>query len=79
MATDALGATAATAGRGAWLAAYAGTALGALRGVLSVVRPAAWVLIALAILLWVSGQLLGWWELEVAHLHRCTEVGSCLT
>lgn len=78
MATDALGATAATAGRGAWLAAYAGTALGALRGVLSVVRPAAWVLIALAILLWVSGQLLGWWELTVAAVVVTSVLALCL-
>lgn len=75
MTTDALGATAATAGRGAWLAEYAGTAL---RGVLSVVRPAAWVLIPLAIVLWVSGQLLGWWELTVAAVVVTTVLALCL-
>ena len=75
MTTDALGATAATAGRGAWLAEYAGTAL---RGVLSVVRPAAWVLIPLAIVLWVSGQLLGWWELTVAAVVVTSVLALCL-
>lgn len=32
----------------------------------SAVRPLAWVLIALAIVFWVGGQLLGWWEFTVA-------------
>lgn len=78
MTTDALGAAAATADRRAWPAEYAGSALRALRGVLSVVRPAAWVLIALAIVLWVSGQLLGWWELTVAAVVVTTVLALCL-
>lgn len=78
MTTDALGAAAATSDRRAWPAEYAGSALRALRGVLSVVRPAAWVLIALAIVLWVSGQLLGWWELTVAAVVVTTVLALCL-
>lgn len=78
MTSDALGAAAATADRRAWPAEYAGSALRALRGVLSVVRPAAWVLIALAIVLWVSGRLLGWWELTVAAVVVTTVLALCL-
>lgn len=78
MTTDALGAAAATADRRALPAEYAGSALRALRGVLSVVRPAAWVLIALAIVLWVSGRLLGWWELTVAAVVVTTVLALCL-
>ncbi|MBN9172466.1 MAG: DUF58 domain-containing protein [Microbacterium sp.] len=31
-----------------------------------VIRPAAWVLIVAAVVLWVAGESLGWWELTVA-------------
>lgn len=78
MTTDALGATAAAADRRAWLAEHAGAAVRALRGLLSVVRPAAWVLIALALVLWVSGQALGWWELTVAAVVVTTVLALCL-
>ncbi len=36
------------------------------RGVLSVARPATWVLIFSALALWIAGRVLGWWELTVA-------------
>ena len=41
-------------------------AVAALGRVFAVVRPAAWVLIAGAIALWIAGGALGWWELTVA-------------
>ena len=37
-----------------------------LRTGLGVIRPAAWVLIVAAAVLWVAGESLGWWELTVA-------------
>lgn len=46
----------------------ASAALAWLRGVFGVFRPAAWVLLALTVTLWVGGQLLGWWELTVAAI-----------
>lgn len=78
MATEALGATPTAADRRAWLAEHAGTALRGLRGVLSVVRPAAWVLIFAAIALWVSGSVLGWWELTVAAVVVTTVLVLCV-
>ena len=78
MTTDALGATATAADRRAWLAEHAGPALRAVRGVLSVVRPVAWVLIVAAIVLWVFGQLLGWWELTVAAIVVTTVLVLCV-
>ncbi|MBU4464833.1 MAG: DUF58 domain-containing protein [Actinobacteria bacterium] len=36
------------------------------RGILRVVRPAAWVLIAATIALWIGGDVMGWWELTIA-------------
>ena len=56
----------------------ASIALRWLRGVLAVVRPVAWVLIAAAVVLWIFGQLLGWWELTVAAVVVATVLVLCL-
>ena len=46
--------------------AWAPRRLARARATLSVVRPAAWVLIVGAVVLWVAGESLGWWELTIA-------------
>jgi uncharacterized protein (DUF58 family) len=48
-----------------------------LRLILSAVRPLAWVLIGLAIGLWVIGQVFGWWELTVAAVIIAVTVALC--
>ncbi|TQJ30564.1 DUF58 domain-containing protein [Microbacterium sp. SLBN-146] len=47
------------------------------RGILSVIRPLAWVLIVAAIVLWITGQTLGWWELTVTAVVIATVVALC--
>ncbi|MGW9585795.1 DUF58 domain-containing protein [Microbacterium sp. NPDC055455] len=82
MATEALGqATAAEDRR----AQYGDLALAVLRPagaalgrVFGVVRPAAWVLIAGAVALWIAGQALGWWELTVAAVVVAAVLVLCL-
>lgn len=48
-----------------------------LRLVVSVVRPAAWVLIAAVVVLAVAGASLGWWELTVAAVVLAALLGLC--
>ncbi|KAA9106452.1 DUF58 domain-containing protein [Microbacterium rhizomatis] len=51
--------------------------LGRVRAVLSVARPVTWVLIAGAVVLWIAGQALGWWELTVAALVIAVTLALC--
>lgn len=53
----------------------AGAALGRIAGV---VRPVTWVLIAGAIVLWIAGSSLGWWELTVAATVIAVVLALCL-
>lgn len=66
MTTEALGSTAPLPDRREWFGAATARAARRLRGVAGVVRPAAWVLISAAVVLWITGSALGWWELTVA-------------
>ncbi|MDR2999071.1 MAG: DUF58 domain-containing protein [Microbacterium sp.] len=81
MASETLPAAPSTARRDAgWrdIAAVVGSRIGArLRILLSAVRPLAWVLIGLAIVLWTVGLLLGWWELTVAAMIVTVIVALC--
>ncbi|MGZ0712049.1 DUF58 domain-containing protein (plasmid) [Coraliomargarita sp. W4R53] len=67
--------------RPSWWTDAAGDAASALlrrsRDVTSVIRPAAWVLIAVALVLWVGGQTLGWWELTIAAVVVTTTLVLC--
>jgi uncharacterized protein (DUF58 family) len=82
MASQALGSPAAAQERGAAVgsaaAHLASIALRWLRGVVGVVRPAAWVLIAAAVALWILGQMLGWWELTIAAVVVTSVLLLCL-
>lgn len=66
MTTDALGTTAPAQDRRAVSEAVASRALRIVAGILGVVRPVAWVLIVVAVVLWIAGRSLGWWELTIA-------------
>lgn len=68
MTTEALGQAAPARSRRDWWLDVASRAWDRVRAVLVVVRPAAWVLIAAAAVLWVAGPALGWWELTVAAI-----------
>ncbi|MFE6736610.1 DUF58 domain-containing protein [Microbacterium sp. NPDC057650] len=60
------------------IAAVVASRVGArLQRIASVVRPLGWILIALAIGLWVVGQLLGWLEFTVAGLVLALVVVIC--
>lgn len=60
-------------------AATAGSAVArAARVVADVVRPAAWVLLGLAVLLWIGGAVLGWRELTVAAFIIAAALVICL-
>jgi uncharacterized protein (DUF58 family) len=81
MTSHALGTTGAAQERGVAVgvaAHLASAALRWLRGALAVVRPVAWVLIAAALVLWIFGQALGWWELTVAAVVVTTVLALCL-
>ncbi|MCC2032987.1 DUF58 domain-containing protein [Microbacterium allomyrinae] len=65
-------------GLGGALGEYALIALRMLRGALGVVRPTAWVLLAAAVVLWVLGRSLGWWELTVAAVVVTVVLALCL-
>ncbi|MCP2635313.1 DUF58 domain-containing protein [Microbacterium sp. HD4P20] len=81
MTSHALGTTDAAQQRGVAVGAaahLASIALRWLRGVVAVVRPVAWVLIAAALVLWVFGQVLGWWELTVAAVVVTSVLALCL-
>ncbi|MFE4725063.1 DUF58 domain-containing protein [Microbacterium sp. NPDC056736] len=82
MATEALGQATAAEDRRAQYGELAlavlrpaGAALGRVFGV---VRPAAWVLSAGAVALWIAGQALGWWELTVAAVVVAVVLLLCL-
>ncbi|MFC4140709.1 MULTISPECIES: DUF58 domain-containing protein [unclassified Microbacterium] len=81
MASETLPAAPSTTRRDAgWrdIAAVVGSRIGArLRLILSAVRPLAWVLIGLALTLWVIGLMLGWWELTVAAMIITVTVALC--
>ncbi|MFT4230514.1 MAG: DUF58 domain-containing protein [Microbacterium sp.] len=49
-----------------------------VRAIAGVVRPAAWVLIALAVVLWVAGSVLGWLELTVVAVVVTVALALCL-
>ena len=66
MTTEALGSAAPVTERREWWETIAEHAVRWLRGAVAVVRPAAWVLIVVAVALWITGATLGWWELTVA-------------
>lgn len=60
------------------VAALIGARVGArLRKIASVVRPLAWVLIAVVIVFWIIGQRLGWAELTVAAVVTAITVALC--
>ncbi|MGM1017064.1 MAG: DUF58 domain-containing protein [Actinomycetota bacterium] len=48
-----------------------------LRIIASVIRPLAWVLMASAIVCWILGQAMGWWELTVAAVVIAVTVALC--
>ncbi|MHC2998345.1 DUF58 domain-containing protein [Microbacterium sp. HJ5] len=77
MTTEALAPAPATADRWDRWGAIAARAARAARGVLGVVRPAAWVLIAGAVVLWIAGATLGWWELTVAAVVLTALLALC--
>lgn len=81
MTSHALGTAGAAQERGVAVGAaahLASIALRWLRGVIAVVRPVAWVLIAAAVVLWIFGQILGWWELTVAAVVVTAVLVLCL-
>ncbi|MDY0907945.1 DUF58 domain-containing protein [Microbacterium sp. CFBP9034] len=77
MTTEALGTAIPSQDRRERLEATTAHAAHWLRGVLRVVRPAAWVLIAGAVVLWIAGGALGWWELTVAAVVITTLLALC--
>lgn len=48
-----------------------------LRLILGAIRPLAWVLMGLAIGLWITGQVFGWWELTVAAVVIAVTIVLC--
>ena len=50
---------------------------GVCASVVRVIRPAAWVLIAAAVVLWIGGQALGWAELTVAAVVLTVALALC--
>lgn len=77
MTTEALGQAAPAADRREWWGELAARVWRRLRRVLDVVRPAAWVLIGGAVVLWVAGAALGWWELTVAAVVLTVLLSLC--
>lgn len=77
MTTEALGAAVPAADRREWWGAIAVRVARRLRRVFVVVRPAAWVLLAGAVALWISGASLGWWELTVAAVVLSVLLALC--
>ncbi|WP_106815864.1 DUF58 domain-containing protein [Microbacterium timonense] len=82
MTAETLGQPAAAEDRRAWYGQLAVAVLrraGEVLGrVFGVVRPMAWVLIAVAIVLWIAGRSLGWWELTVAAVVVAAVLALCL-
>ncbi len=77
MTTEALGQAAPAGDRREWWGELAAHVWRRLRRVLVVVRPAAWVLIAGAVVLWIAGASLGWWELTVAAIVLTVLLALC--
>ncbi|MGL4256614.1 MAG: DUF58 domain-containing protein, partial [Microbacterium sp.] len=77
MTTEALGQAVPVRDRREWWGELAARAWRILRRVLVVVRPAAWVLIAGAVVLWIAGASLGWWELTVAAIVLTVLLALC--
>lgn len=77
MTTEALGSAAPAADRREWFAGVAARVGRRVRVMLGVVRPAAWVLIAGAVVLWIAGGSLGWWELTVAAVVLSALLALC--
>jgi uncharacterized protein (DUF58 family) len=64
--------------RGETARALGAVSLDRLRAMRKVVRPLAWVLIAAALVLWVTGELYGWFELIVAAVVAAIAVILCV-
>lgn len=77
MTTEALGEAAPARDRLEWWGELAARVWRRVRRVLDVVRPAAWVLIAGAAVLWIAGASLGWWELTVAAIVLTVLLALC--
>lgn len=77
MTTEALGQAAPARDRWEWWGELAARVWRRLRRALVVVRPAAWVLIAGAVVLWIAGASLGWWELTVAAVVLTVLLALC--
>ncbi len=77
MTTEALGQAAPARDRWEWWGELAARVWRRLRRVLVVVRPAAWVLISGAVVLWIAGASLGWWELTVAAVVLTVLLALC--
>src|SRR6478735_10397033 len=77
MTTEALGQADPRQDRLEWWGRIAARVAHRMRLVLGVVRPAAWVLIAVAVVLWIAGGALGWWELTVAAIVLTVLLGLC--
>lgn len=58
--------------------AVAARAWSSVRRVLSIARPLAWVLAGAAVVLWIAGLQLGWWELIIAAVVLTVIVALCL-
>ena len=77
MTTEALGPAVAPVDRREKWGVIAARVARPLRAALGVVRPAAWVLIAGAVVLWIAGAALGWWELTVAAIVLTALLALC--
>lgn len=77
MTTEALGPAVPARDRWEWWGELAVRVWQRVRRVLSVVRPAAWVLIVGAVVLWIAGASLGWWELTVAAIVLTVLLALC--
>ncbi|MDT0182710.1 DUF58 domain-containing protein [Microbacterium sp. ARD31] len=80
MTAETLAPAAAPAQRRSWTDAVTPVAASVQRRarlVLGVFRPAAWVLVGAAVVLWVAGQGLGWWELTVSAVVIATTLALC--
>jgi uncharacterized protein (DUF58 family) len=81
MATETFAQAAPARERRTWWTDAAGHAASVIlrrsRNVVRVIRPAAWVLIAAAVVLWIAGQSLGWSELTVAAVVLTVALALC--
>jgi uncharacterized protein (DUF58 family) len=80
MTSDTLGAPAPVVERTGWREVAgppASAILRRARAILGVFRPVAWVLLAVAAVLWIAGAMLGWQELVVAAVVLATALALC--